>query len=457
MKWLTLDKNSDCGKFVKCDHIAYNSIGCITVEHYIKLFTEGLLVGELLTTDDGDWIGYYHMYRNLNNSWYDDKWLLSSIVVLYEFQDQRYGTFINDRVVETYGVDNNIAAKVLETNKKQYVKYTECYGFVPTGEEYIEDDGKWLMTIRPPGKLEKIEYSLTHNNHYLKGYNDDWSVFRVSDDDVWNIDFDSIKRKPMSWKNECINSAKLIRDRTDDDLWVLLSGGIDSEVVLRSFHLAGIPVNVAITQFENDYNAHDVSFAVDLCDMLDIKYHIIDINVVDLWENDFWNNYSKYQMKSPMSAITMETIMQIDGLPILGLGDGYISRHTNTNDFYDAEFEYESTFDKFLNYNKRYGISSFFQYTPEHILSFLQSYEIGQFILNSKRIKLSYLTPWKWKIYKEHFPDIKPRLKYHGFEVLEGLNQEYKRLIADRYMKCDVELEIPHDEYIKRLKGDIDV
>jgi len=43
---------------------------------------------------------------------------------------------------------------------------------------------------------------------------------------------------------ECINTAKFIRASTDKELIVANSGGLDSEIVCRSFIAAEIPIRV---------------------------------------------------------------------------------------------------------------------------------------------------------------------------------------------------------------------
>lgn len=304
--------------------------------------------------------------------------------------------------------------------------------------------------------MNEQEYSITHNNHYKLGYNDNFERFRKSPNDEWRIEHGTISREPKSWRVECINSAKLIRDTVDGTLWIFLSGGIDSEAMLLSFYLAGIPVSIAIIRFENNYNAHDILFAVNLCEQLGLKYQFFDVNVIELWEEKFWPEYSKFQMISLMPVSTMHIIDNyIDGVPIIGMGEAYITRTTCTNDFYSGYFEYETTYDKFFNYRKRLGVSSFFQYTPEQVLSFFYSNQVDQFLKTAKKIKLGYFTPWKWLVYNEHFPEIKPRLKNHGYEILDGLTLNYRKEIKEQLMDFNSQIYFPYEEYIKTLRGNL--
>lgn len=301
-----------------------------------------------------------------------------------------------------------------------------------------------------------MTYSITHNNHYQPGYNDNFEHFRKLPDDIWRVKYGSISREPKTWREECINSAKLIRDEIDGPLVVFLSGGIDSEAMLLSFYLAGIPVSVVIIRLEDNYNAHDIYFAINMCEQFGIKYNIINIDVVKLWEDVFWSDYSQFQMVSPMTSVPMYVIDNYtDGVPVIGMGDSYVERTPATNDYYTVFFEFDTAVDKFFNERERIGIASFFQYTPEQVLSFFNSNQYDKFMKTSKRIRLSSITPWKWLIYNEHFPEIKPKLKHHGYEIVYGLSLTYGNELAKKFMYFRNEITIPYDEYIKSLRGEV--
>ena len=145
LKWIKFNKDSNFEKVVACDIVAYNGINCDDSSAYVNSYASGNQEGELLTTNNDMWIGYYHMYKNRGS---DDSWLLTSIVVLPEFQNQRFGTYINDRLIGKYGIHDNIIAWLHEDNQKQNVKYTECYGFEFTGTSEIKEDGRWNEFIR---------------------------------------------------------------------------------------------------------------------------------------------------------------------------------------------------------------------------------------------------------------------------------------------------------------------
>ena len=58
---------------------------------------------------------------------------------------------------------------------------------------------------------------------------------RSDKEDCFFIDFQACSRKPLPFRQECAATARYIADTTKEPLIVLMSGGIDSEIVVRSF------------------------------------------------------------------------------------------------------------------------------------------------------------------------------------------------------------------------------
>ncbi|MFP3345525.1 hypothetical protein R0J87_23885, partial [Halomonas sp. SIMBA_159] len=58
---------------------------------------------------------------------------------------------------------------------------------------------------------------------------------RQGPNDHYEIQLSPCSRYPLQFNKECYNAAKLIYENTNDPIRVLMSGGVDSEVVARSF------------------------------------------------------------------------------------------------------------------------------------------------------------------------------------------------------------------------------
>lgn len=90
------------------------------------------------------------------------------------------------------------------------------------------------------------------------------------------------------FKNECINHARKIY-KTNPDIYIALSGGIDSQVCFNSFIEAGLKPKILILKFSDNRNFHDVLPALMSCK----KYGITPV-VFEIYPQLLWEYKSKY-------------------------------------------------------------------------------------------------------------------------------------------------------------------
>lgn len=60
--------------------------------------------------------------------------------------------------------------------------------------------------------------------------------------DAWKVEYGRSNRPTGTFREECLINARQIKEDAEGKVTVLLPGGIDSEVALQSFYLAGIPL-----------------------------------------------------------------------------------------------------------------------------------------------------------------------------------------------------------------------
>jgi asparagine synthetase B (glutamine-hydrolysing) len=90
----------------------------------------------------------------------------------------------------------------------------------------------------------------------------------------------TITRQVKSYKEELLTNASLIRDSFNEPFDLMLSGGVDSEVILRCYLELKIPINVFVFRYENNYNLPDVTHALRICKELNVTPTVIDFNFV---------------------------------------------------------------------------------------------------------------------------------------------------------------------------------
>jgi hypothetical protein len=79
---------------------------------------------------------------------------------------------------------------------------------------------------------------------------------------------------------------------------LFVSGGIDSQAMLYSWKLSGIPFNAVNVNYL-DFNAHDRKEIVEFCQQHDVPLQIVDFDVIDFLENRMEEYAMKYSCASP--------------------------------------------------------------------------------------------------------------------------------------------------------------
>lgn len=319
--------------------------------------------------------------------------------------------------------------------------------------------------------------SFSHNDSFKFGYNDIWFNFRTSIEDKWRVSYDPISRQPLDFKNECINTAKLIRDSTTLPLDVLFSGGKDSEITVDSFVEAKIPINVIIMKFKDNYNAHDINYAFKYCDSKGITPTVIELDVLDFLKKDAYDYARKTYCVSPILLPHMWLIDQCDNYIVIGSGDPFLYKNVSTKfgQIPDAEwwtiginlFQSQSQFDSKWYYREGELVASinrhlllcnrdacpgFFQFTPEIVLSFLTEKEILRDIADdSKKVSTFYS---KYDMY-DRFWDLQWRPKFDGFEVIRSAINipNFRKELEELYIGCKQVCSIEYNGIIDMLNG----
>lgn len=307
---------------------------------------------------------------------------------------------------------------------------------------------------------DSFKLRLSHQNHFKFGYNGNWFVERQSPEDEWCVAYGRSSRSVKDWRNECVETARLIRDDTDRPLWALFSGGIDSEVVLQSFLFAGIPVKAAITRFKNDLNRQDTFYAIKFCETHGIPYKCLDIDIRRFFESGDAMSYAeRTKCVQPQLLHTMWAMDQIDGYPILGSGECFLVKQTpkgykhgvdpyGDDDWVMYEKERIAGWYRHLMVRGREGCAGFFQYNPENMLAFLLDSTMVDLCSNRLTDYVDTM-PVKGSIYRKYFL-LEKRKKYHGFENVMDLDDWLRPQLQEKFGAYD---RVVKTEYKTLVEG----
>ena len=232
-----------------------------------------------------------------------------------------------------------------------------------------------------------------------------------------------IKSKPGNLKTyyeESLIAAQIIEANRSGKLHLFLSGGLDSEYMLRLFLNLRINFVPVIIRLLPDYNEHDIRNAFIFCQLHKLTPKIIDIDFdkfVDsgrILEIARSINASAYQVCSQAEAIS-----NIDGTSICANGEPYIKLDPLTSTWNVVDYEYDFAMVKFFKDSNIDGTPSFPIFRHEQMYSYLESRRIKQLANNLLPGKLGSVTS-KHIIYNENNELFLPkREKYHGYEVVE--------------------------------------
>lgn len=230
----------------------------------------------------------------------------------------------------------------------------------------------------------------------------------------FNLKLHPVKNsKIKSYYDELLNNASKIKDSFHEPLNLLFSGGINSQIILRSYIDLKIPINAYILKFNNDINLDDVTTATSICQSLNIKHRVLNFNLKSFFENDAESIYDQCFSHDPMKLILLKSTENIGGVSIFGTGEFYFILDNGIWQLKLTEenFKISSALKKI----DRPIVANWFYYSPELILSYMNHPLVNQLLKNEilgKESSLSIRGP----IHSEFWKYFIDRKKIIGFE-----------------------------------------
>jgi hypothetical protein len=216
---------------------------------------------------------------------------------------------------------------------------------------------------------------------------------------------------------------------------IFFSGGVDSELILRSYLAIGANPEVFIVRYENDLNLHDISYAIVICDILGVKYNLIDFNLQKFYSNDAELVSEQSQIDEVRVLPHLKFTEVADELIIAGFSDIYWTRmsvdYLKKSTWVARDFEFDIGFDKYNIYHNRAAIYQWWHWTPGLILSYTNLNWFKQ-LLNDEFDGKAGINSTKILGFKEIFPDLLPRPKYTGFERVQTVITEFQNYLEKK-------------------------
>ena len=230
----------------------------------------------------------------------------------------------------------------------------------------------------------------------------------------------TITRPVKSYKEELLLNASLIRDLFNEPFDLMLSGGVDSEVILRCYLELKIPINVFVFRYENNYNLPDVTHALRICKELNVIPTVIDFNLQKFFENDAYDIWTTGYYLNSGRLPHMKMIEFMDNIPIMGDGEPMWIFGNN-----EWKFELDEVCHSQSIHCKTIGrpmIADWYEYSPEVIISHM-NHPIIHSLMQTPSTHKHYVET-KYQLHKQLWNSIEIRTKYVGYEgeLKPGMN-----------------------------------
>lgn len=310
----------------------------------------------------------------------------------------------------------------------------------------------------------------TLDNHFTFGYNS--GLFNLEDASPlaeFKCKYTRAKYIPESFKEECLNTARSLSESAKmlgRIPVIMLSGGLDSHVVVKAFDEVGSNYHTATTRFARGYNDHELVYVEKLKQQHSFSHEYLDINM-ETWllGEEAMHIADQSLCAYPQMLSTMKLMQHIwdqGGMPILGNGDFYAIRYINPvwrlHDFnapkYEwqyVEYEYILAWFRYAIKNNILGGLGFFQHNPEIALSMGIEDHLTNTITGLDEGKQSTRSS-KYEVYKKYWPEFENRQKFHGGEKLSGLcDMIRKTILLPKYSSFERKWTMNYFKYIDLL------
>jgi len=226
-------------------------------------------------------------------------------------------------------------------------------------------------------------------------------------------------REPGDFRAECVRTAELI-GQSEKPIAILLSGGMDSEVVLRAFIEAQVPFK-CFTHKIDYYTRHELAVLEQTCKTLGVRTEIVNIDVgwlTSVQAKSFMASTAAGAVEMLPHMKLMQHVSELGYMPVLGSGEVVLEQHGREWKY--VEYEYDLAWGRFAEQHGFEAVTAFFQRTAELQLAALNNETLRDVLSGKNKLAkiLSSTHVLKSAMYRAHWPDMQPRPKFDGFEYL---------------------------------------
>lgn len=281
-----------------------------------------------------------------------------------------------------------------------------------------------------------------------------WNEFshRAPQATSFTVSYESVAREPFSFHEECRQLASAIAtESTGLPLYVCLSGGVDGEVVCRSF----LEIGVSFIPVVFEYKKH---IQEDLRALRNfVTTHRLDLKTLPFDEESFLKNElprwaERFPVSEPFIAFDMARIERLDGAVVFGCGD-IVLEPSPTGIVSNERGALFQVYD-YMEKEKRTGCYQFFQGSAEIMLAFLNEPIIQTWLKLQPEMQFTDSRQFKSYLYKNIWTDLEFRKKWTGYERFAELYLSAQAQLKEAF-PIDDQCNLPLAELKSQLQGSL--
>jgi len=260
-----------------------------------------------------------------------------------------------------------------------------------------------------------------YNNWFVHGYNNDPTITkRQTKTDKFCVEFEQNTndilplREAVRHNNNCIKECA-----GDSDIYVMLSGGYDSQSIAKTMVEDNIKFTALTFDFGRNLNEFDVSESKRLCDQYNIPLKIVSFDLIDYFSTGEFKQYCEMtHCNYQYNYVYMHGLRDINGVVVSGHGDQEFE--FNDNGKYWVFEEQLFTMFEYVKHSKMDRYIRYHAFTKELWYS---TYELYWKHLTNKKEHYTIKT----RLYNDL--GLTERVKYTGFEpYVTDILDPYKQL-----------------------------
>ena len=224
-------------------------------------------------------------------------------------------------------------------------------------------------------------YEYTLGNHFKFGYDGTNNYQdRSSERQIFSFEYGKARVENLSWRQANELAARQIYDRKSGEIFVLLSGGMDSEICFRSFYDQKLPVRTVSLRFLDINQAEEMSYIQKSIAKYGITNHeFVDVDIKRMIFSQIFNEIADVtRCVSPIVILHLWLANQLPGMPVIAQGEVHLKKEVPDDyvpgvseylpsDWYLVESERLCSIYKNFILKTTPAIPGFFQYNPEQI------------------------------------------------------------------------------------------